>query len=102
MPSRGEPAYAKTGMPSPGPQHETELTQRLRLLEAELPFLRRALLRHAVPPADAEDVAQDTVLAAARRWTDYDPARPLPPWLLGISPAARDCILFQGDQTDCR
>src|SRR4051812_28318799 len=66
-------------MPSPGPQHETELTQRLRLLEAELPFLRRALLRHAVPPADAEDVAQDTVLVAARRWTAYDPARPLPP-----------------------
>src|SRR4051812_35360202 len=66
-------------MPSPGPQHETELTQRLRLLEAELPFLRRALLRHAVPPADAEDVAQDTVLVAARRWTAYDPARPLRP-----------------------
>jgi RNA polymerase sigma-70 factor, ECF subfamily len=72
-------------MARPGPQHETELTQRLRLLEAELPFLRRALLRHAIPPADAEDVAQDTVLVAARRWADYDPARPLRPWLLGIA-----------------
>jgi RNA polymerase sigma factor (sigma-70 family) len=72
-------------MARPGPQHETELTQRLRLLEAELPFLRRVLLRHAVPPADAEDVAQDTVLVAARRWADYDPARPLRPWLLGIA-----------------
>lgn len=34
---------------------------------------------------DAEDLAQDTFLHAHRRLVDFDPERPLGPWLYGIA-----------------
>jgi RNA polymerase sigma-70 factor, ECF subfamily len=52
---------------------------------AELDAIHRVLRRQGVPAADAEDLAQEVFLVMWRRWPDYDPARPLRPWVLGIA-----------------
>ena len=53
--------------------------------ETELDLVYRALRRQGIAGADAEDLAQEVFLVMWRRWADYDPARPLRPWLLGIT-----------------
>ena len=50
----------------------------------ELGFLYRSLRRHGVRPADAEDLVHDVFLVMWRRWDEYQPSRPLRPWLAGI------------------
>jgi RNA polymerase sigma-70 factor (ECF subfamily) len=57
----------------------------MRAFEAEFDFVYRALRRFGMTAADAEDVAQDVFVVMLRRWDDFDPARPLRPWLLGIT-----------------
>lgn len=49
--------------------------------EAVWVYLRRL----GVPEADVEDAVHDVFVVAHRRYGTYDPARPLRPWLLGIS-----------------
>lgn len=45
-----------------------------------------SLLRKlGVREPDVGDLAADVFLTAHRRWDEYDPARPLRPWLLGIA-----------------
>src|SRR3954451_25339330 len=44
-----------------------------------------ASLRHMVPPADADDVLQRTFLDVWRSREQYDPARPLAGWVMGIA-----------------
>jgi RNA polymerase sigma-70 factor (ECF subfamily) len=56
-----------------------------RALAGEFDFLRRALRRQGVRAADAEDLAQDVFLVVCRRWAEYDPERPIRPWLTGIA-----------------
>jgi RNA polymerase sigma-70 factor (ECF subfamily) len=51
---------------------------------SEIGFVYRSLRRHGVDSADAEDLAQDVFLVMWRRWSEYQPARPLRPWLAGI------------------
>jgi RNA polymerase sigma-70 factor (ECF subfamily) len=53
--------------------------------ETEVDFVYRALRRYGVSGADAEDLAQEVFLVMWRRWSDYDPGRPLRPWLIGIA-----------------
>jgi RNA polymerase sigma-70 factor (ECF subfamily) len=53
--------------------------------EAEVDFVYRMLRRLGVGGADAEDLAQEVFLVMWRRWGDYDPGRPLRPWLAGIA-----------------
>jgi RNA polymerase sigma-70 factor, ECF subfamily len=50
----------------------------------ELGFLYRSLRRQGVRPADAEDLVHDVFLVMWRRWDEYQPSRPLRPWLAGI------------------
>ena len=57
----------------------------VRAFEHEFDYVFRALRRHGVAPADAEDLAQDVFLIMWRRWADYDGERPLRPWLAGIA-----------------
>jgi RNA polymerase sigma-70 factor (ECF subfamily) len=57
----------------------------VRAFDEEFDFVFRALRRFGLPVADAEDVAQDVFVVMLRRWADFDPARPLRPWLLGIT-----------------
>ncbi len=44
-----------------------------------------ALRRHGVPDSDLEDLVQEVFLVMWRRWAQYDPSRPVRPWLAGIS-----------------
>ncbi|MBL8951858.1 MAG: sigma-70 family RNA polymerase sigma factor [Myxococcaceae bacterium] len=37
------------------------------------------------PPSFVEDLVHDVFLTAHRRWSTYDPSRPLRPWLFGIA-----------------
>jgi RNA polymerase sigma-70 factor, ECF subfamily len=57
----------------------------VRAFEAELDVVHRALRRFGVGGSDTEDLAQEVFLVMWRRWSDYDPQRPLRPWLLGIT-----------------
>jgi len=57
----------------------------------EFDYVCRSLRRHGVKPGDAEDLAQDVLMVAWRRWGDFDGRRPLRPWLAGIAAkVARD------------
>lgn len=44
-------------------------------------YVWNTLRRLGVPPRDLEDLTHDTFIALLRAWHDYDPARPLRPWL---------------------
>ena len=56
----------------------------LRAFGSEIGFIYRSLRRHGVRPADAEDLIQDVFLVMWSRWSEYQPSRPLRPWLAGI------------------
>jgi RNA polymerase sigma-70 factor (ECF subfamily) len=51
---------------------------------AELAWVWRALWRLGVKDADLEDAAHDVFVVVHRKLPDYDPTRPLRPWLFGI------------------
>jgi RNA polymerase sigma-70 factor (ECF subfamily) len=57
----------------------------MRAFDGEFEFVYRVLRRFGVNAVDAEDVAQDVFVVMLRRWSDFDPQRPLRPWLLGIT-----------------
>jgi RNA polymerase sigma-70 factor (ECF subfamily) len=61
-----------------------ELPGCYRAFETELDFVHRMLRRSGASRADADDLAQEVFLVLWRRWDDYDPRRPLRPWLAGI------------------
>jgi RNA polymerase sigma-70 factor (ECF subfamily) len=52
---------------------------------AELAYVWESLRRLGVREADLEDVAHDLFIAVQRRLPDYEPARPLRPWLFGFA-----------------
>lgn len=71
-------------VPSPAPQ----LTQDDACLEAfqtELDYVFRTLRRLGTSASEVEDLAQEVFLALRRSWSEYDPSRPLRPYLFGIS-----------------
>jgi RNA polymerase sigma-70 factor, ECF subfamily len=55
------------------------------IYEAEVAYVWESLRRLGVRDADLEDVAHDLFLAVRRRLPDYDPGRPLRPWLFGFA-----------------
>jgi RNA polymerase sigma-70 factor (ECF subfamily) len=56
-----------------------------RLYEENLDYVWSSLRRLGVHPAHLEDTAHDVFIAAWRKLADYDPSRPIKPWLFGIS-----------------
>jgi RNA polymerase sigma-70 factor (ECF subfamily) len=60
---------------------------------AEASYVARSLRRLGVPDRDLEDLTHDVFLVAYRHFDDYDPARPLKPWLFGI--AVRVAIAYR-------
>ena len=56
-----------------------------RAFEREFDYVYRTLLRFGVTISDAEDLVQDVFLVTWRRWADFDPGRPVRPWLAGIA-----------------
>jgi RNA polymerase sigma-70 factor (ECF subfamily) len=55
------------------------------MFEAEFLYVCRSLRRCGIRPADVEDLTHDVFLAAHCGSSTFDPARPLKPWLFGIT-----------------
>jgi RNA polymerase sigma factor (sigma-70 family) len=56
-----------------------------RAFEEQFDYLYALLRRMGVPEADVEDAVQDVFTILWRRFDDYQPERPLRPWLAGIA-----------------
>lgn len=52
---------------------------------AEVKSIYAFLWRLGVSESEMEDLVHDVFVTAAKRWTSYDPTRPVRPWLLGIA-----------------
>jgi RNA polymerase sigma-70 factor (ECF subfamily) len=55
------------------------------IFDREFDYVWASLRRLGVHPRDLEDVAQEVFVAVYRRLDDYDPARPLRPWLFAFA-----------------
>jgi RNA polymerase sigma-70 factor, ECF subfamily len=53
--------------------------------QSEFDYLCRTLRRLGVRPEDLEDDAHEVFLVLDRKWREYDPSRPLRPYLFGIA-----------------
>lgn len=56
-----------------------------QLYGTELPAVFGFLYRLGARGHDLEDLAHDVFVTAVRRWSSYDPTKPVRPWLMGIS-----------------
>jgi RNA polymerase sigma-70 factor (ECF subfamily) len=52
---------------------------------SEFAYVWKTLRRLGAPPKDIEDLTHDLFVVVHRRLPEYDPARPLRPWLFGIA-----------------
>jgi RNA polymerase sigma-70 factor (ECF subfamily) len=78
---------------SPQSQGRGELRPELRAIyEAEFDYVWHCLRRFGVRRADLEDASHEVFLVVHRRLTDFDPSRPVRPWLAGI------CFRVASDQ----
>ena len=85
----GLPSPQTTGMDGLQRAPAPDLQQGLRptfsaVYAAELRWVWRTLWRLGVRERDLEDVAHDVFVVVHRKLADYDPQRPLRPWLFGI------------------
>jgi RNA polymerase sigma-70 factor (ECF subfamily) len=55
------------------------------LFRVHFDYVWNTLRRLGVPERDLEDVAHDTFLQVFRQYSQYDPARPIKPWLFGFA-----------------
>jgi RNA polymerase sigma-70 factor, ECF subfamily len=53
--------------------------------QRELDYIYRTFRRLGVHSSDLDDLAQDLFVVLHRTWMDYDPTRPLRPYLFGIA-----------------
>lgn len=53
--------------------------------DAHFDFVWRSLRRFGVPERNVDDAAQDVFVVVHRKLDEYDPTRPLKPWLAGIA-----------------
>jgi len=51
----------------------------------ELDYIYRTFRRLGAPSFDIDDLAQDLFIVLRRSWKEYDPTRPLRPYLFGIA-----------------
>jgi RNA polymerase sigma-70 factor, ECF subfamily len=65
--------------------HKVEPASFATLWAAASPRLRAYVLLFVSPQHDAEDVIQETALAAAKDFDRYDPHRPFLDWTIGIA-----------------
>ncbi len=75
------PSSEAVGTPEPVPLVPTFRD----LFESQLGFVYNALRRLGVRPAELPDATQEVFVTVAAILGDYDPARPLRPWLYGIT-----------------
>jgi len=57
----------------------------LDAFQRELDYVYRTLRRLGTAASEVEDLAQDVFLALRGAWSQYDPSRPLRPYLFGIA-----------------
>jgi RNA polymerase sigma-70 factor (ECF subfamily) len=57
----------------------------LGAFQQELDYVHRSLRRLGTSPSEVEDLAQDLFLALRRSWCEYDPSRPLRPYLFAFA-----------------
>jgi len=53
--------------------------------QREIDYVFRTLRRLGVSSSEVDDLAQEVFLALRQSWREYDPTRPLRPYLFGIS-----------------
>ena len=53
--------------------------------QREIDYVFRTLRRLGVSPSEVDDLAQEVLLALRQSWGEYDPTRPLRPYLFGIA-----------------
>ena len=78
------------------------------LYDAEVGYVGRVLRRFGIEPRHLEDVVQEVFVVVYKRRADFDPARPIRPWLCGIAfrvasqwrrrPIQRNEVLQTGDE----
>lgn len=71
--------------PIEGDLPSIDLARFRAMFDAEFAWVCRTLRRLGVAPGDLEDVAQELFVTVHRNFTDYDPARPLKPWLFSFA-----------------
>jgi len=69
------------GFPRPVAAAETARPSFRHVFDAECAYVWTTLRRLGVPERDVEDVAHETFLRVASHLDEYDPSRPLRPWL---------------------
>jgi RNA polymerase sigma-70 factor (ECF subfamily) len=80
---RVEPRRALAAtLPSPPEGGRLEPRELFRL---HFDYVWNALRRLGVPSSDLEDLAHDTFLQVFRQYPQYDPSRPIKPWLFGFA-----------------
>jgi RNA polymerase sigma-70 factor (ECF subfamily) len=72
-------------MTEPARERPRENVSFRAVFESEFGYVWNTLRRLGVAERDAEDVAHDTFVVVHRRLGDYEPERPLRPWLFGIA-----------------
>jgi len=70
---------------SAAPANATEPRSCLAGFQGEFDYLCRTLRRLGVRPEDIEDELHEVFLVLSRKWDEYDPSRPLRPYLFGIA-----------------
>jgi RNA polymerase sigma-70 factor (ECF subfamily) len=75
--------YLRLVRPPPAPMSPDDAC--LDAFQREVDYIHRTLRRLGVGPSEVEDLTQEVFLALHRSWGEYDPARPLRPYLFGIS-----------------
>jgi RNA polymerase sigma-70 factor (ECF subfamily) len=55
------------------------------LYREQLAYVFRTLRRLGAAPADVDDLVQEVFTVVFKRLSDYDPRRPIQPWLFGIA-----------------
>jgi RNA polymerase sigma-70 factor (ECF subfamily) len=71
-------------VPRPAPQLVVD-DACLVAFQQELAYVYRSFRRLGTAPSEVEDLAQDLFLALRRSWSEYDPNRPLRPYLFGFA-----------------
>lgn len=66
-------------------QSRSDAPDTRRVFEEEFAWVLRTLQRFGVRPRDLEDVTHDVFVVFHARRAEYDPSRPLRPWLMGIA-----------------
>ncbi|PKN54208.1 MAG: hypothetical protein CVU56_27815 [Deltaproteobacteria bacterium HGW-Deltaproteobacteria-14] len=84
-PAPCQSTHVDASLPAPAPGEPIDRTAFRALYEREFAWVHRTLRRLGARDRDLEDLAHDVFVVVYRRLADYDPARPLRPWLFGIA-----------------